>query len=276
MIESRNLFKLQSRLTKDKKSIPVKTLEKDYILSWLLIGIAKSDLYKIVAFKGGTALKKFYFSEYRFSEDLDFTLLKPINIEDLKEMLKSVCLLVIDEANIKLAIQSYEIRKNTYTFYINFSGPLGAELTRGEIKLDFTIKELIITKLINGSILKSYDEYNDLPNNIKLNVYSLEEIFMEKYLSILSKFRTEPRDIYDLWYLVTNKRLEYDFLLVDIKKKGSAKDIDSFDIIKNLSKKENNYKNLWETRLSKHMIDLPNFDSVYRELKRVLRSIKEN
>ncbi|GAI08967.1 unnamed protein product [marine sediment metagenome] len=73
MIESRNLFKLQNRLTKNGKTIPIKTLEKDYVLSWILIGIAKSKICDMLSFKGGTALKKFYFPDYRFSEDLDFT-----------------------------------------------------------------------------------------------------------------------------------------------------------------------------------------------------------
>ena len=51
-------------------------IEKDYILSWILFGVAKHEyLSKAIVFKGGTVLKKVYFEDYRFSEDLDFTLL---------------------------------------------------------------------------------------------------------------------------------------------------------------------------------------------------------
>jgi len=51
-------------------------IEKDYILSWILQGIAQhQNLSKTIVFKGGTVLKKIYFEDYRFSEDLDFTLL---------------------------------------------------------------------------------------------------------------------------------------------------------------------------------------------------------
>lgn len=51
-------------------------IEKDYILSWILQGIAMhKDFSKAIVFKGGTVLKKVYFEDYRFSEDLDFTLL---------------------------------------------------------------------------------------------------------------------------------------------------------------------------------------------------------
>lgn len=51
-------------------------IEKDYILSWISWGIANhADLAKEIVFKGGTVLKKVYFEDYRFSEDLDFTLI---------------------------------------------------------------------------------------------------------------------------------------------------------------------------------------------------------
>jgi len=51
-------------------------IEKDYVLSWMLLGISKNPILSYnLAFKGGTVLKKVYFPDYRFSEDLDFTLL---------------------------------------------------------------------------------------------------------------------------------------------------------------------------------------------------------
>ena len=49
-------------------------VEKDYALSYLLAGVAgEPDLRETLVFKGGTALKKLLFREYRFSEDLDFS-----------------------------------------------------------------------------------------------------------------------------------------------------------------------------------------------------------
>ena len=50
-----------------------RVVEKDYVLSWLLVAIAESDLRGKLALKGGTALKRCYYPDYRFSEDLDFT-----------------------------------------------------------------------------------------------------------------------------------------------------------------------------------------------------------
>ena len=273
MIEARNLFRIESKLKKGNKTILVKSIEKDYILSWILIGIAKSKMYESVTFKGGTALKKFYFADYRFSEDLDFTIIKESSIEELEKMLQEVYAFVLENSNIRLALKNKEKHTNGYTFIINFSGPLGADITRGEIKTDFTINEKLLNKPVVKTLLREYDEYTDIPNNIKLKVYPLEEIFIEKCVSILDVSRNEPRDIYDLWYLVNNKCLAFEYLGEQIKEKAIHKGISSVDIIETLSSKEYNYNSLWVARLTQHMMELPHFCKVYRELKKNLRPL---
>lgn len=67
---------LRNRLEtiRKEKGTPWEVLERDYLLSWILAGIASNDaLAKSLIFKGGTALKKCYFGDYRFSEDIDFS-----------------------------------------------------------------------------------------------------------------------------------------------------------------------------------------------------------
>ena len=51
-------------------------VEKDYVIGWVLWGIGSHErLSREWAFKGGTCIKKCYIETYRFSEDLDFTVL---------------------------------------------------------------------------------------------------------------------------------------------------------------------------------------------------------
>jgi predicted nucleotidyltransferase component of viral defense system len=67
---------LRTRLqeARHRLGLPWEVLERDYLLSWMLAGIYQVDALRgVLAFKGGTALKKCYFGDYRFSEDLDFT-----------------------------------------------------------------------------------------------------------------------------------------------------------------------------------------------------------
>jgi len=76
MIAQRNLSLLAKRLHKEHggRRIPEGVLERDYCLAWFLVGLGQSRLGQILIFKGGTALKRCHFGDYRFSEDLDFTL----------------------------------------------------------------------------------------------------------------------------------------------------------------------------------------------------------
>ena len=54
---------------------PYWILEKDYALGYLLAGIAQVEaLQAVLVLKGGTALRKFYFAGYRFSERIDCAL----------------------------------------------------------------------------------------------------------------------------------------------------------------------------------------------------------
>src|SRR3569832_1936529 len=62
------------------------TIEKDYVLGWILIGVQNHPETRISwVFKGGTCLKKCFFNKYRFSEDIDFTLLDAEQMKDKKK-----------------------------------------------------------------------------------------------------------------------------------------------------------------------------------------------
>jgi hypothetical protein len=91
LIPQRNLSLLANRLARTGgRRIPESVLERDYCLAWLLSSLAEGNLRGRLAFKGGTALKRCYFGDYRFSEDIDFTLLEPTHFEDLRLGLEPV------------------------------------------------------------------------------------------------------------------------------------------------------------------------------------------
>ena len=56
-----------------RMGVPMGVIDKDYVLSYLLAGLADVPDLRDLRFKGGTALKKVFFGDYRFSEDLDFS-----------------------------------------------------------------------------------------------------------------------------------------------------------------------------------------------------------
>ena len=56
-----------------KEKLDPGIIEKDYVLSKALMALSQVDGFQAaLIFKGGTALKKCYYRQWRFSEDLDF------------------------------------------------------------------------------------------------------------------------------------------------------------------------------------------------------------
>lgn len=165
-------------------------IEKDYILSWILYGISRNAigisrnamLSKNLVFKGGTVLKKAYFEDYRFSEDLDFTLLKEDITNDgiLKEF-ENVYDFVKEEANITLQFKESDTHESgSLVFYINYVGPLQANINSRDVKIDITRGEIMEYGIEDRKIFRGYP---DLPeDSFTLSCYSLSEVLIERWL----------------------------------------------------------------------------------------------
>ncbi len=116
-------------------------IEKDYVLSWILNGISHHDnLRKSIVFKGGTVLKKVYFPDFRFSEDLDFTLLNDeISNEQIFTWFTETFEYIGDEANIPLQIiDNNEHEDSGINFYISYLGPFGGQGSNKKVKIDIS------------------------------------------------------------------------------------------------------------------------------------------
>src|SRR5271156_3138227 len=133
MIPQSQISKLSNRLLKEQggRRIPENILERDYCIAWFLIGLSRASLRNKLVFKGGTALRRCHFPGYRFSEDLDFTLLQSLSFEELKQELEAVYEEVKRSSNITFQFSHPDstTHQNSYTFYLIYEGPLPAPST---------------------------------------------------------------------------------------------------------------------------------------------------
>jgi predicted nucleotidyltransferase component of viral defense system len=273
MIPQRNISLLSNRLAREGgRRIPEAVLERDYCMSWFLIGLSHSPLKDILLFKGGTCIKKCYIPYYRFSEDLDFTLAEEISFENIQKNLDIAFKRTHQDSGIKLHFDSYDrhTHENSHTFFLGYEGPLPGASGK-EVKVDITIKEKIVFPVEEKIVLKGYEEYNDLPENTLIRVYSLDEISTEKVVALLDIARNEPRDLYDIWYLVTNQHVNLAKLVEDIGQKWEFRGKKITDVREEFLRKEARLNKLWKTRLSSQMVKLPEFGQVYREVQREFR-----
>lgn len=276
MIPQRNISLLSNRLAnKGGRRIPEAVLERDYCLAWFLVGLSRSSLRDIFAFKGGTALKRCYMGDYRFSDDLDFTLVRTTSFEKILAELEMISAEVHKASGIVIRY-SREDRKshqNSYTFYLAYEGPLPG-MTAKEVKVDITNKEQIVLPLQEKPVLKGYEEYEDLPDDATILVYSLEEILTEKVVALADRARNEPRDLYDVWYLTEMKNMDLSTLIPEITAKLEFRGRGLEGMVEEFGKKEARLKKLWQMRLASQMAELPHFEEVFRSVQRTFRGAK--
>ncbi len=243
-------------------------IEKDYILSWILQGIAHHEnLSKTLVFKGGTALKKIYFEDYRYSEDLDFTLLD-YNIANhlVFEWFLAAFEYIQQETNLPLKIiEDNEHEDGGINFYISYIGPLGGQGNNKSVKVDISRNEKLVFEVLSQQVSMSYSDQE--PH--QLLCYQLEEVLVEKLRSVMQ--RMQPRDFYDLWYLLEIQGMNIEFYKNEFNAKCANKQLNPLDFYERLNQRLPQYKGRWKKSLADQIHDLPNFEQVEREVKRHLK-----
>lgn len=252
-------------------------IEKDYILSWILWGVANHEqLSKILVFKGGTVLKKVYFEDYRFSEDLDFTLLdNEISNEQIFEWFNEIFDLIKEEANIPLKkIDDDEDEENKLkeekedglNFYIGYVGPLGGFGNNKKVKIDISRSEKLEFEPIQKEAIIDYSDLEECT----LLCYPLEELLVEKLRCTMQ--RMQPRDYYDIWYLVEIEGMEVEYFTNEFRNKCISKQQNPDDFHKKLEQKLPQYKARWKKSMSDQIKNLPDFEQVEREVSRKIKN----
>jgi predicted nucleotidyltransferase component of viral defense system len=204
-------------------------VEKDYLLGWLLWGIGSHPgLRDYWVFKGGTCLKKCFVETYRFSEDLDFTVLEggPLAPDELLPVLVEMLDSVEQETGITLSSRAPVVRLRpdgrSAEGRIYYRGPRGAP-GEARVKLDLTYDETVVENTVRRTIAHAYED--ELPGDAAVQCYSFVELFAEK-LRALGQ-RTRPRDLYDVINLYRRADLREDRELVFavLKEKCSYKEV---------------------------------------------------
>jgi uncharacterized protein len=272
MIPQRNISLIANQLVAaGARRIPEAVIERDYVLAWLLTGLAGHPLRDVLAFKGGTALRRCWFEGYRFSEDLDFTLIRPITLDDILTGLNEIFAALEAACGLRIAFDREDRHghQNSHTLYLRYQGPLPAA---NDVKVDITINEVLCFPLQDRSILRTYDSFDDLPEGPAVKAYAIEEIVIEKLLALSDRARNEPRDLYDLWYLLGSADLRIAEMRTELDAKLALRQRSVAGMEQAIDAKEDRLRRLWVARLSHQMNDLPPYDDVFREVLRAVRA----
>jgi hypothetical protein len=88
-------------------------------------------------------------------------------------------------------------------------------------------------------------------------------------LSLLT--RTEPRDLFDVHYLLTNHLVDVEEASFHAPPKCEAKGLVLGDLRTILQRRQATFTKLWAKRLAGQMPEIPDLDDVIRETNRILK-----
>ena len=186
-------------------------IDLDYSLGWFLLGMQKTraSLGGLI-FKGGTCLRKCYFPDYRFSEDLDFTSTKHLSPTDIEDWITKSVDWISDHDGPDFRVQPIhfevvddEYGSESYQARIYYRGPLRWGGSPRTVKLDVTRAERILLPVNEKQIIHPYSDQGNF-NDIALPCYCLEEVVAEKIRAVGGQRRfAVSRDLYDIYNLVS-------------------------------------------------------------------------
>lgn len=170
---------------------------------------------KNLVLKGGTALRKLYFPDYRFSEDLDYSTRVTGPVSQIETDMEAVMHQMMEDLNLHGPFQvtheplmlhlPHPGDQKAFIIHVQFPGQR-RPLCR--LKVEITVDEPILSTIVTRPVIHNFEEKIEA----LIPAYSLLEITAEKLRALLqSKIRLRERgwgasrvcrDYYDLWNLL--------------------------------------------------------------------------
>jgi predicted nucleotidyltransferase component of viral defense system len=283
------ILKKEIEIQAEEQNIPKSTIDKDWVLGHFIDAIFTiPECKENLIFKGGTCLRKCYFSDYRFSEDLDFTCINP-EFELTKKMLNQLVLIITERTEIPLHIEELKPLKfndklTGYKAMIKFWGadhprnqvPPSPERWTTSIKIEIILYELMVFPVEKREV---YHPYSDKLSQSLLEVpcYAIHEVLSEKLRALIQRSYTAPRDFYDIWYLANHvKDIDWTKVKEAFHQKMKFKELE-FTSIEQMINVENDkrLKMAWKNSLGHQIskVQLPDYEVIKKELATLLNKI---
>lgn len=216
-----------------RAGVEPRIVELDYALGWALQGIAGHPyLADRLVFKGGTCLRKCYFPDYRFSEDLDFTATRWFGWDGFEKAVTEAFKAAQDASGIdfgardpRLRVLDDEYGRESLKLTMYWRGPHAAGGSPAGLRLDITRDELVVFDPVLRAVGHPFSDTDGL-GEFQLRCYALDEIMAEKVRAVLGqRVYAISRDIYDIFFLM--EHVDDGKVLAGLPRKMAARDVDA-------------------------------------------------
>lgn len=228
--------------------------ERDYVLNHVLAHVSTDP--QTLIFRGGTALARVYWPDFRLSQDLDF--ITPGSGEDIEGVERDAVRRASETTGIELRLEFGAPRGDRSHSIVRWSPDWGSG---GSLLIDVVRRE--------NPALPTEDRelnlpYSDLADIRTLPVLALADILGSKW-SMLDD-RDEPRDLFDVWFALTRSQVLFSTLASGHRARYGYDPIPAF-----LTRTER-MRTAWRERLENQMRDLPAFDAVLVDVRAIVEA----
>jgi predicted nucleotidyltransferase component of viral defense system len=273
----------------ESQKVPKTTIDKDWVMGHFIDAIYSiPECRQNLVFKGGTCLRKCYYPNYRFSEDLDFTSTSQ-EFELTERLLKQITGFITKTSETPLHIDYIKQLKTKdkltgYRAIVRFWGadhsrnqaPPPPERWTSSFKIEIILYERMIFNIEEREVHHPYtDKLSQSP--LTVPCYSLQEVLAEKLRALIQRSYTAPRDFYDIWHLSKNENdIDWRAVADAFHKKMKFKNLEFTGIDQMISdEKDKRVKAGWNNSLG-HQIPAgvtPEYDLVKSEILTLLKEI---
>jgi len=247
-----------------ESGVPTSTIERDYAQNWLLSALRTIPM----AFKGGTGIRKVFIENYRFSDDLDFTLLEPFDADTLQAVVSDAVARVREESGI-LFEDDFGFRSTKTGFKATTRFRILNRGSASPVKIDLDLtgpdQEDALLPVSERPVFHPYSD----GLSVSVISYALEEIMAEKIRSLFQRSRS--RDLYDIVQLAdqVNRQDVKSILRRKCDSKGVVVDMAV------LAGKREHFKALWQISLGHQMSGVPDFDESFEKMLEEIEGYSE-
>lgn len=188
-------YALELARTKTDFSAKLNTM-REYLQAYILRIMHDEGAFRTTAFVGGTALR-FLHNIPRFSEDLDFSLVKKRGYEFVDMLKKIKQELILAGYSVALTYKQEKAVQNAFVKFVGLMYEAGISPHRSQ---SLSVKIELDTNPPKAAVLESHIVNKYFP--IAFLSYELPSLFAGKLHALLARKYTKGRDFFDLgWYL---------------------------------------------------------------------------
>jgi predicted nucleotidyltransferase component of viral defense system len=210
-------------------------VELDYVLGCFLSRWFRHPVAAKMTFKGGTCLRKCYFPDYRFSEDIDITAQEPVDVGQLREAIETVASDLGQTAGVDLRAQPPRIETvdaGDGTPYLEarvyFRGPLQRTGWPQAIRIDISTGEPMAFPAVKRQLDHPYSDSEAAEaRGLRIPCYDLREMLLEKLRGLSGQRRYAiARDLYDAHWLLDRAEIRIGDVIPYARAKFAAKGLE--------------------------------------------------